>query len=74
VSVELVLGHLHANVETGQEIVRTLAAAGLPLRDCSCGDALLGAIITAADAVPTATRRRLGVIADRYLPPAELAL
>ncbi len=70
VSVELVAGHLHANAELGRKVVRNLSAAGLPERSCDCGDALRHAILTPAERIPSATRRRLGLIADRYLPPA----
>ena len=71
VSVELVLNHLHANADLGRRAVGQLAAAGLPARTCGCPDALRHAIITAPDRIPAATRRRLGLIADRYLPPVE---
>lgn len=73
VSVELVLANLQANVVAAREVVRGLAASGLPRRACGCQDALAGAIATDPAAIPAATRRRLGVIADRYLPPAGLA-
>lgn len=71
VSVELVLNHLRANADLGRRVVWELVAAGLPSRTCGCGDALRDAIITAPDRIPVATRRRLGVIGDRYLPPIE---
>jgi 5'-methylthioadenosine phosphorylase len=70
VSVGLVLANLQANVVAAREVVRGLAASGLPRRSCGCNDALAGAIATDPAAIPPATRRRLGVIADRYLPPA----
>ena len=72
VSVELVLANLQANVVAAREVVRALAASGLPRRACGCKDALAGGIATDPAAIPAATRRRLGVIADRYLPPAGL--
>ena len=70
VSVELVMGHLQANVATASGIISEVAESGLPARSCGCADALRGAIITAPQAVTEAQRTRLGIIADRYLLPA----
>ncbi len=67
VSVELVIGHLIANVEVGRVLVRALVASGLPARACSCGNALRDAIVTAPEAISASTAARLGVIASRYL-------
>lgn len=69
VSVEMVIAHLHANATAGRSIVERLAHTGLPARDCDCPDALQGAIITAPEQISDETRRRLGVIAARYLGP-----
>jgi len=71
VSVELVMNYLRANADLAKRVVSALAAAGLPARTCGCSDALRHAIVTSPDRIPVATRRRLGVIADRYLPPIE---
>ena len=35
-------------------------------RSCSCGSALAHAIITDRKLVPEATRRKLGIIVDKY--------
>ena len=70
VTVEMVMANLNANVAAAREVVRALAAADLPSRACGCADALAGAIATEPAAVSAAARQRLGVIADRYLPPA----
>lgn len=68
VSVEVVMRTLKQNVEAGQQVIRVLAEAGLPERSCSCGDALAGAISTDLAAISPATKARLGVIGERYLP------
>ena len=70
VSVELVTANLQANVAAAREIVRGLADTDLPTRACGCANALAGAIATEPFAISATARRRLGVIADRYLPPA----
>lgn len=67
VSVELVSGHLHANAAMAQNLLRQIATSGLPDRTCACGDALRHAIVTDRSMITAATRRRLGVIAERYL-------
>ncbi len=67
VSVDLVLGHLRATLESAERIVRALADSGLPDRSCACKDALQDAIMTAPERMGPAERRRLGVIANRYL-------
>jgi 5'-methylthioadenosine phosphorylase len=72
VSVELVLANLKAGALAAQEVIRHLASADLPPRSCGCADALAGAIATDPAAIPAAIRGRLGVIVDRYLPPAGL--
>ncbi|MDP9368854.1 MAG: S-methyl-5'-thioadenosine phosphorylase [Chloroflexota bacterium] len=70
VTVEMVMANLVANVEVGREVIRGVAAGGLPSSDCECGHALRNAIVTDVAAVTTDARQRLGIIADRYLPPA----
>jgi 5'-methylthioadenosine phosphorylase len=63
----MVVANLRANTEAAKRIVRAVADQGLPDRTCGCGDALRDAIVTAPDAITPETRRRLGVIAERYL-------
>lgn len=55
VTVEMVQRVLTENVATGQELVRRLAASGLPACQASCRTALDGAIITSVDQVPPQT-------------------
>jgi 5'-methylthioadenosine phosphorylase len=69
VTAHAVLEVMKANTEVAR---RTAAAAverlaHLP-RTCACGQALAGALFTAPDAIPPATRKRLALLVDRYLP------
>jgi 5'-methylthioadenosine phosphorylase len=71
VTVDMVIANHGANLATAQAILRQLASLDLGDRTCDCGNALLSAIVTDAALIPPATRRKLGIIADRYLPLAE---
>ena len=71
VTVDMVVANHGANLKTAQAILRALATADLGDRSCGCGNALAGAIVTDPAVIPPPTRQRLGLIADRYLPPAE---
>lgn len=73
VSVEVVLGHLQANVAATTELVRALCQRPLPARACHCESALRDAIMTAPDRITRQQRDKLGLIAARYLAPAETA-
>ncbi|MDQ3693916.1 MAG: S-methyl-5'-thioadenosine phosphorylase [Chloroflexota bacterium] len=67
VSVELVHGHLRANLDTSAAILRSLGGAGLPDRRCDCGSALAHAMMSSPDCIGSDDRERLGVIAERYV-------
>ena len=67
VTVELLLGNLRHNAESASRLVRALVAILPTERTCGCGDALATALITRAEAIPAATRRRLGPLIDRHL-------
>jgi 5'-methylthioadenosine phosphorylase len=71
VTVDIVIANHGANLATAQAILRQLASVDLAARTCDCGNALQGAIVTDPAVIPPPTRRKLGIIADRYLPPAE---
>lgn len=71
VHVDLVVGHLRKNTAAARTIVVELVReGGLPGRGCGCADALAGAIVTDPAMISASARNRLGIIADRYLPPA----
>ena len=67
VSVELVVQNLMQNVRTAQTIVRRMASSVNHPVSCGCGRALENAIITSRDLIPPATRKRLGLLVDKYL-------
>ena len=69
VSVELVVQNLMRNVESAREMITTLTAllGSARSRSCGCGRALEAAIITDRRRIPAETRRRLGLLVDKYL-------
>lgn len=67
VTVEAIIGHLHANTALAKKIVATLPGQIPAKRECGCTTALAGAIMTAKDVVPAETRSRLALIAGKYL-------
>ena len=67
VSVELVVQNLMQNVRTAQTIVRRMATTAIDTSPCGCDRALENAIITSRDLIPPATRKRLGLLVDKYL-------
>lgn len=71
VTVEMVLANHEANVATAQAILSRLAETDPGERTCDCRNALQGAIVTDPEVIPPPTRRKLGILADRYLPPVE---
>jgi 5'-methylthioadenosine phosphorylase len=68
VTVEMVVKNLLQNVETGKQIIRG-ALPEIPTgeRTCACATALAAAIITQRDLIPEATKRRLGILVEKYL-------
>ncbi len=67
VTIEAVLTVLKKNVETAKVIIRKTVTELPSTRDCSCGTSLQNAIITDRKLIPEETRRRLEVIAGKYL-------
>lgn len=74
VTVDMVVQNLLKNADMGKRIVRH-AVGDIPTERsrCSCPDALRDAIITSHDIIPLSVRRKLGVLLDKYLPPAKSA-
>ncbi len=69
VTVEMVVGHFHANVKLAQEIIKIVtrrAQAGMA-RKCGCPDALAGAILTDPAAITEEAKARLRPVMGRYL-------
>jgi 5'-methylthioadenosine phosphorylase len=69
VTVELVLQNLSYNIANAKAVIKTALAAmgkgGAP--GCDCGTALKNTIVTAPAAIPAATRKKLGLLVDKYL-------
>jgi 5'-methylthioadenosine phosphorylase len=67
VSVEMVVRTLKQNTAQAQATIRELASQLDPQPNCDCEQALANAMMTARDKVPAATRKKLGLLVDKYL-------
>ena len=67
VTVAEILSNLTRNADNAQNVIRRALRALPQERSCKCGQALKHAIITDRTAIPAAARRRLAVIAGKYL-------
>jgi len=70
VNVEMVVQHVHNNVENVQRVLRRLIPE-IPLGSEATHEAsraLAGAIMTAPALVPATTRESMGLVLDKYLP------
>src|SRR5713101_4239504 len=69
VSVEAVVQNLLKNVATAKDVLRAVIPAIGPGRTCECPALLRSAVITDPKAFPPRTRKRLGLLLDKYFPP-----
>jgi len=69
VTVELILQNLSHNIANAKAVIKKSlpALGGEGLRPCGCGSSLRNTIVTDPAAIPAATRKRLGVLVDKYL-------
>jgi len=69
VTVELILQNLAANIANAKAVIkRTLAALGTDgAPACDCGSSLRNTIVTDPRSIPAATRKKLGLLVDKYL-------
>jgi 5'-methylthioadenosine phosphorylase len=67
VTVEQIVGYLTKNTENVQKVVRETIASMPRARTCKCGSALKYAIQTDRSMIPAETRRKLGLLLDKYL-------
>ncbi|MDD3234066.1 MAG: S-methyl-5'-thioadenosine phosphorylase [Candidatus Omnitrophica bacterium] len=67
VSVEMVIANLHKNVENAKKIIFNAIGSLPEERKCSCGEALKNAICTDRKAVTPAVRKRVALLAGKYL-------
>ena len=67
VTIADILSNLTRNADNAQNVIRRALRALPKDRTCKCGQSLKHAIITDRSMIPTAARRRLAVIAGKYL-------
>ncbi len=67
VSVEIVIETLTKNTDIAQQALANLAENLNEKRDCSCGSALAGALITQREKIPAATAAKLSPLTKKYL-------
>src|SRR5262249_36425650 len=67
VTVEQVLGHLAANAKNACALIAEAVRSMPAERQCKCGSALAQALITERQAIPEATRRKLGLLVEKHL-------
>ena len=67
VSVEQIVSNLLKNAANACKVVAEAVTRLPAARACKCGSALAHAIITDRSAVPEATRRKLGILIEKYL-------
>jgi len=67
VTVEKVLTILDRNTQVAQQALRELLKVLMVGRNCNCGSALQNAIITHPERIPPETRKKLGLLVDKYL-------
>jgi 5'-methylthioadenosine phosphorylase len=66
VTVSQIIATLHHNAENACRVVAEAVARMPAGRECKCGAALAHALITDRKLVPEATRRKLGILVDKY--------
>jgi len=67
VSVDMIIRNLLKNIETSKAILKEALPKLAKSRPCLCATALANAIITRPEAIPAATKKRLGLIIGKYI-------
>jgi 5'-methylthioadenosine phosphorylase len=67
VTVDLVVSNLNRNVQRAKDTIAALLPAIASTRDCTCGDALAGSLMTPPDLVPAAVKHKLEPLIGRYM-------
>jgi 5'-methylthioadenosine phosphorylase len=67
VTVDAILATLHRNVALAKRLLRAVIPTVGKAESCTCNEALRNAIVTPADQISTATRKRLGLLINRYI-------
>jgi 5'-methylthioadenosine phosphorylase len=68
VTVETVLQNLDINISYVKKIIQKIVPNIPETRDCLCATALENAIMTDQTVIPEETRKKLGLIVNKYLP------
>jgi 5'-methylthioadenosine phosphorylase len=69
VTLDEIISNLNKNAENAQNVIRE-AVRNIPAdRSCKCGRALAHAIVTDRSMIPAAARKRLSLIAGKYITP-----
>jgi 5'-methylthioadenosine phosphorylase len=69
VTLDEIISNLNKNAENAQNVIREAVRTMPADRACKCGRALAHAIVTDRAVIPAAARKRLSVIAGKYLTP-----
>jgi len=69
VTLDEILSNLGKNAVNAQNVIREAVRTMPAERNCKCGRALAHAIVTDPKTIPAAARKRLSVIAGKYLTP-----
>jgi 5'-methylthioadenosine phosphorylase len=69
VTLEEILSNLSKNAVNAQNVIREAVRTMPAERTCKCGRALAHAIVTDPKMIPASARKRLSVIAGKYLTP-----
>ena len=67
VGVELILETMRRQEELCKQIIKLAVPKIMAERQCQCATALQGAIVTAPEAMPAATRKRLELLIGKYI-------
>lgn len=70
VTVEMVTGHLQANVANAQRVLRTIAQNIPATREgltCGCSSALASSIVTAPALIPPQAREKYALLIEKYI-------
>jgi len=68
VTVEAIIAVMQRNVSNVRKLIQSAVPRLAGARGCHCGRALASAIMTAPELIPAATRARLSLLIDKYLP------
>ncbi|HWZ56399.1 MAG TPA: S-methyl-5'-thioadenosine phosphorylase [Verrucomicrobiae bacterium] len=69
VTLDEIISNLNKNAENAQNVIREAVRSIPAERSCKCGRALAHAIVTDRTMIPAAARKRLSLIAGKYINP-----